>query len=127
MLTAKKKRFCFEWVAFLNATQAAIKAGYSPKGAYQEGHRLLKNAEIQRYIEHIREELGLEPDIAKAEEVLRGYTRDIRFDPGKLFDEDGNRLLDAGSHLGVQPVAADRRDHRRHPPHPHPRPAHNAS
>lgn len=40
-LTAKQQRFCDEYLIDLNATQAAIRAGYSPKTAEQTASRLL--------------------------------------------------------------------------------------
>lgn len=89
MMTAKKKKFANEWLVDLNATQAAIRAGYSDRTAYQQGHRLLKDVEVQEYIKELREKLMLLPDIATPEEVLRGYTRDIRFDPRGLLDDSG--------------------------------------
>lgn len=49
-LTGKQKRFCDEYLIDLNATQAAIRAGYSEKTAYSAGQRLLKNVEIQKEI-----------------------------------------------------------------------------
>ena len=41
-LTAKQERFVAEYLIDLNATQAAIRAGYSEKTAEQQGHQLLK-------------------------------------------------------------------------------------
>lgn len=49
-LTAKQQRFCDEYLIDLNATQAAIRSGYSEKTAYSAGQRLLKNVEVQNYI-----------------------------------------------------------------------------
>lgn len=46
-LTEKQKRFIEEYLVDLNATQAAIRAGYSEKTAYSAGQRLLKNVEVQ--------------------------------------------------------------------------------
>ena len=46
-LTEKQERFCLEYIIDLNATQAAIRAGYSEDSAGQQGHMLLKNPEIQ--------------------------------------------------------------------------------
>jgi phage terminase small subunit len=43
--------FIREYLIDRNATQAAIRAGYNPKTAYAQGHRLLKNAEIAAQIE----------------------------------------------------------------------------
>ena len=46
-LTAKHKRFCDEYLIDLNATQAAIRAGYSPKTACEQASRLLANVKVQ--------------------------------------------------------------------------------
>jgi phage terminase small subunit len=49
-LTAKQQRFVSEYLIDLNATQAAIRAGYSPETAYSQGARLLKNVEVEAAI-----------------------------------------------------------------------------
>lgn len=50
-MTDKQARFCEEYLIDLNATQAAIRAGYNEKTAYSMGQRLLKNVEVQREIQ----------------------------------------------------------------------------
>ena len=55
-LTEKQKRFVEEYLVDLNATQAAIRAGYSPKTAYSMGQRLLKNVEVQKAIQEAIQE-----------------------------------------------------------------------
>jgi phage terminase small subunit len=40
-LTPKQRLFALEWSKDCNATQAAIRAGYSAKGADVQGHKLL--------------------------------------------------------------------------------------
>lgn len=51
-LTRKQQVFCQEYMANgYNATQAAIKAGYSKKTAYSIGQRLLKNVEVKAELE----------------------------------------------------------------------------
>jgi phage terminase small subunit len=45
-MTPKQQRFVDEYLIDLNATQAAIRAGYSAATAGQQGERLLKNVEI---------------------------------------------------------------------------------
>ncbi len=57
-LTAKQQRFVEEYQIDLNATQAAIRAGYSKKTAYSQGQRLLKHVEVQKALEIGREELS---------------------------------------------------------------------
>lgn len=62
-LNDKQKRFALEYLKDLNATQAAIRAGYSEKTAYSIGQRLLKNVEIKALIEEeqkkVAEKTGL--------------------------------------------------------------------
>jgi phage terminase small subunit len=50
-LDPKRARFVQEYLIDLNATQAAIRAGYSKKTAYSQGQRLLKNVEVQKTIQ----------------------------------------------------------------------------
>lgn len=50
-LTEKQKAFVREYLVDLNATQAAIRAGYSEKTARQAGHRMLTNVDIQQAIQ----------------------------------------------------------------------------
>jgi phage terminase small subunit len=50
-LTEKQKRFADEYLIDLNATQAAIRSGYSPGTAEQQGSRLLSNVKIRAYID----------------------------------------------------------------------------
>ncbi len=45
-MSAKQQRFVEEYLVDHNATQAAIRAGYSPKTAYSIGHENLKKPEI---------------------------------------------------------------------------------
>ena len=49
-ITAKQQRFADEYLIDLNATQAAIRAGYSERSAEQQGNRLLGNDKVAAYI-----------------------------------------------------------------------------
>lgn len=49
-LTDKQQRFVDEYLIDLNATQAAIRAGYSAKTADQQGSRMLANVKIKQAI-----------------------------------------------------------------------------
>ena len=49
-LTDRRKEFVRQYLVDLNATKAAIRAGYSERTAYSVGQRLLKNVEIQRAV-----------------------------------------------------------------------------
>lgn len=50
-LTDRQRRFIEEYPVDLNATQAAIRVGYSEKTARSQGQRLLTNADIRQVIE----------------------------------------------------------------------------
>lgn len=49
-LTAKQQRFVDEYLIDLNATQAAIRAGYAPENAGKQGHELLEKTRISNAI-----------------------------------------------------------------------------
>ena len=76
-MTAKQKRFCEEYLVDCNATQAAIRTGYSKKTARAVGQRLLTNVDIKKYIEQQLQKLKTEK-IADAQEVLEYLTSVMR-------------------------------------------------
>ena len=90
-LTGKQKRFVEEYLIDLNATQAAIRAGYSAKTAYSMGQRLLKEAEIQTAIQ---EAMNIRADRTQItqDNVLNELSKIGFSDIRKAFDDDG-RLL----------------------------------
>ena len=74
-MTEKQKRFADEYLKDLNATQAAIRAGYSKKTAYSIGFEILKKPEIKSYIERQLDKVH-EETIADATEVM-GYLTSV--------------------------------------------------
>ena len=76
-MTKKQKRFADEYLIDTNATQAAIRAGYSEKTAYSHGQRLLKNDEVQNYIKEQAEQVHNDK-IADATEVMMYLTSVLR-------------------------------------------------
>ncbi|PIM93076.1 terminase small subunit [Fusobacterium animalis] len=72
-LNARQKAFCEYYVASGNATDAAIKAGYSKRTAKSIGQRLLTFVDIKTYIDELMQKLESER-IATAEEVLQNLT-----------------------------------------------------
>ena len=77
MLNEKQQRFADEYLIDLNATRAAIRAGYSEKTAYSQGERLLRHVEVKAYIKEKMDERK-EDAIASADEVMRYLTSVIR-------------------------------------------------
>lgn len=76
-MTEKQKRFCDEYLIDLNATQAAIRAGYSERTAYSIGTENLRKPEISAYIDSRMEEKNKEL-IADQDEVLKYLTSVMR-------------------------------------------------
>ena len=69
-LTDKQKRFCEEYLIDLNATQAAIRAGYSTKTAEQTASRLIRNVKVHEYIAKRQKELSRSTEITQ-ERVIK--------------------------------------------------------
>lgn len=76
-LTSKQKRFCEEYIVDCNATQAAIRAGYSKKTANEQGARLLAKVSINEYINELLEKVK-NNKIADATEVMEYLTSVMR-------------------------------------------------
>ena len=84
-LTQKQIKFAEEYIISGNATQAAIKAGYSKKTAYSIGDENLKKPEIKAYIKERFDEIE-KSKIADANEVIKFYTAVMR---GEIKDQFG--------------------------------------
>lgn len=76
-LTEKQKRFCDEYLIDLNATQAAIRAGYSERTAYRIGADNLRKPQIAEYIDKRLKEKQSDL-IADQDEVLKYLTATMR-------------------------------------------------
>lgn len=88
-LTDKEKRLIEEFPVDLNATKAAIRAGYSPKSAHVLGPRTLKKVRHlaeARLIEHM-EKVGL-----TVNDVLKALIKIAFLNPKDFCDENGNLL-----------------------------------
>lgn len=76
-MTDKQKKFADEYLIDCNATQAAVRAGYSKKTAYSVGQRMLKNVEVKKYIQEQLEKIHNERT-ADAQEVIEYLTSVLR-------------------------------------------------
>lgn len=76
-VTPKQKRFCDEYLIDTNATQAAIRAGYSEKTAKVIGAENLTKPDIRAYIDERLKEMQSK-SIADATEVMQYLTSVIR-------------------------------------------------
>ena len=84
----KQKRFVAHYLKDLNATKAAIAAGYSPKAAKEIGSRLLTNANVAEAIVEGQARLAAKLEIT-AERVARELARIAFLDPRKFFNDNG--------------------------------------
>ncbi len=76
-LTLKQKKFADEYIISGNATQSAIKAGYTKKYANTNANKLLHNTTIKTYIDERLAKLDSEK-IADQKEVLEYLTSVMR-------------------------------------------------
>ena len=90
-LSPKQERFVAEYLVDLNAAQAAIRAGYSPKTAKEQGARLLTNVHIQKAVQERRQQHQANTGLT-AERVLLEAMRLAFFDIRKLTDAEGNPI-----------------------------------
>lgn len=69
-LTEKQRSFCEEYLVDFNATRAAVRAGYSPRSAKQQGARLLTNADLHTHLTELMEARSRRTEIT-ADTVLQ--------------------------------------------------------
>lgn len=87
-LKGKQLAFVNEYMVDRNATQAAIRAGYSEKTAHSIGHENLRKPEIAEEIKRREQELA-EANKITLDEVVRLAANVARFDVRKLVGPDG--------------------------------------
>ena len=103
-LTARQERFVDEYLVDLNAKQAAIRAGYSPKSAHVEGSRLLTNAKVAAAISAAKQErseatkIDAEYVLQKLHQIVERCLQEVK--PAlhaktrqPMKDKDGNALF----------------------------------
>lgn len=88
-LTDKQEAFCQEYVKDYNATQAAIRAGYSENTAQQIGSENLSKLVIRERIDEIRAEIYQRNKVT-IDEIVNGLGELFRVDTTEIFDEEGN-------------------------------------
>lgn len=107
-LTAKQQCFVNEYLIDLNATQAAIRAGYSEKTAHVIGHENLNKPKLQASIQAAMLERATNTGIT-AERVLSEIAKLAFVNPQDFLGEDGDPLplhklpRDIAAAYGVKP------------------------
>lgn len=88
-LTAKQERFVEEYLIDLNATQAAIRSGYSAKTAEWIGPQLLGKSHVAAAIKDRRDELSRKTEVTQ-ERIVLEMSRLAFMDIRNLFNADGS-------------------------------------
>jgi phage terminase small subunit len=95
--TAKMARFCEEYVVDFNATQAALRAGYSKKTAYSIGHENLTKPIIMERIRELTRKTS-ETTAVNAEYVRRQLVRLVE----DAMPEDGGNFKHNAAARGLE-------------------------
>lgn len=84
-LTAKEERFCYEYCVDFNATQAAIRAGYSVKTAGAIGAENLRKPKIEKRIKQMQDNLAQTAGIS-ALRIVKEHEKLAFSDAGRFRD-----------------------------------------
>lgn len=87
-MTPKQEAFAREYLIDLNATQAAIRAGYSPRTASSQGERLLRNVDVAAAVQAGRVARSERTRI-DADWLLTRLAEEAVADVADLYDERG--------------------------------------
>jgi len=91
-LNEKQQRFVDEYLVDLNATKAAIRAGYAPQTAAQAGYKLVHKGLVSAAIARAQAERSRRTGIA-ADRVLQELARVAFVDPAKIINMDTAEVL----------------------------------
>ena len=100
-LTDKQERFCLEYLTDLNATQAAIRAGYSENTANEQGSRMLAKVNVQKRIAELQAERAERLQIQQ-DDILRELASIAFASPAHYMDVV---QVDGTSRILVKPTA----------------------
>jgi len=104
-LSPRQKIFCESYAETGNATEAAKAAGYSPKTAYSQGQRLLKNVEVQRYIRRLQDQAakGRLLSIVRVKSFLSDVITDPEQRTSDRLKASDMYLRSAGAYMHIRP------------------------
>ncbi len=90
-LTARQQRFVEEYLIDLNATQAAIRAGYSPATSNEQGAQLLANLSVRARIDIALAERSKRTGV-NADIVIQELAKIARVNPIDVIDPDTGKI-----------------------------------
>ena len=100
-LTPKQQRFVEEYLIDLNATQAAIRAGYSEKTAQEQSSRLLSNVMVQEAVQKAKNKLSERTELT-VDMVVQGLLKEAQdYAEGSTQSARVSAWAHLGKHLGM--------------------------
>lgn len=106
-MTEKQKRFVEEYLIDLNGTQAAIRAGFSPKTAAEQACRMLKSGQVKDAIDKAMAERSKRTGITQ-DRVLREIARIAFVNPADVVNLDEATVIDEASLDDLAAIASVR-------------------
>lgn len=100
-LNAKQETFCKEYLVDLNATQAAIRAGYSERTASATASRLLANVNVLARVKELKAKRAeeLELDAYWVLKRLKDISdRSMQAEPVMVFDHESGSMIETGEY-----------------------------
>jgi phage terminase small subunit len=91
-LTAKQEKFCQEYMVDLNATQAALRSGYSEHSSKQIGTENIAKPAIQARIAELQKKASKKVEVT-VEMLLQEYKRIGFGDPRKIITWSGDTSI----------------------------------
>lgn len=100
-LTPKQQRFVEEYLIDLNATQAAIRAGYSERTAEQQGYQLLQKTSVLKAIEEAKNQVSKRTELT-VDMVVNGLLKEAQdYAEGSTQSARVSAWAHLGKHLGM--------------------------
>ena len=100
-LTPKQQRFVEEYLIDLNATQSAIRAGYSEKTAEQLGYQLLQKTSVLKAIEEAKNQVSKRTELT-VDMVVNGLLKEAQdYAEGSTQSARVSAWAHLGKHLGM--------------------------
>lgn len=104
-MTEKQKRFCEEYLIDLNATQAAIRAGYASASSSEQGSRLLRNVQVRARVDAALAARSARTGV-NADRVIRELARIAFLNAPDLVNMDDATLLADASREDTAAIAS---------------------
>ena len=109
-VNVKQRLFCIEFLKDFNATQAALRAGYSKKTAFAMGCENLKKPNIQQELSVQIEEMLIEAKIPLKKLLLDYWIKRAFYDVTEIINMDGTikltekQLREKGLHVCIDGI-----------------------